>query len=134
MFWSYESMCIFCNGVCKSCLSSTERLKSTYTECKYGGPLGRPRTSSVEARLISPQRGFFLFIFIVTYGCQCFDGGRYSRLFTSWKRTCEFKERRTSVLVKMPWRFIERLEKKGVISEKVRQNVLSLELCRLSTC
>ena len=40
----------------------------------------------------------------------------------------------TSVLVKMPWRFIERLENKGVISEKVRQNFVSFELCRLRTC
>ena len=39
---------------------------ATYTECKYGGPLGRPGTSSVEARLVSPQRGFSLFVLIVT--------------------------------------------------------------------
>ena len=25
-----------------------------YTECKYGGSLGRPGTNSLEARLISP--------------------------------------------------------------------------------
>ena len=37
-----------------------------YTECKYGGPLGWPGTSSVEARLVSPQRGFSLFVLIVT--------------------------------------------------------------------
>ena len=41
-------------------------LVDAYTECKYGGPLGRPGTSSVEARLVSPQRGFSLFVLIVT--------------------------------------------------------------------
>ena len=88
----------------------------------------------MEARLVSLHRGFSLFVLIVRYGCERFDGGRYSRLFTSWKRTCEFKKRRTSVLVKMPWRFIERLENKGVISEKVRQDFVSFALCRLRTC
>ena len=29
-------------------------MSTVYTECKYGGPLGRPGTSSVEARLVSP--------------------------------------------------------------------------------
>jgi len=122
--------------VCRSKaeISPTFNLLCSYTECKYGGPLGRPGTSSVEARLVSPQRGFSLFVLIVTYGCEGFDGGRYSRLFTSWKRTCEFKKRRTSVLVKMPRRFIERLENKGVISEKVRQNFVSFVPCKLCPC
>ena len=33
-----------------------------YTECKYGGPLGRPGASCVEARLVRPasEAGFSL--------------------------------------------------------------------------
>ena len=42
-------------------------MSTVYTECKYGGPLGRPGNSSVEARLVSPQRGFSLFVLIVDH-------------------------------------------------------------------
>ena len=45
---------------------NSNKRQREYTECKYGGPLGRPGTSSVEARLVSPQRGFSLFVLIVT--------------------------------------------------------------------
>ena len=30
-----------------------------YTECKYGGPLGRPRSSCAKARLVRPQEFCF---------------------------------------------------------------------------
>ena len=36
----------------KAILTSTPFI---YTECKYGGSLGRPGTSSVEARLVNPR-------------------------------------------------------------------------------
>ena len=32
---------------------STRENATPYTECKYGGPLGRPGTSSMEARPVS---------------------------------------------------------------------------------
>ena len=41
--------------------------RTLYTEYKYGGPLGRPGTTSVKARLVSPQRGFSPFVLIGTH-------------------------------------------------------------------
>ena len=50
------------------------------------------------------------------------------------REPASLKKGRTSVLVKMPRRFIERLENKGVISEKVRQNFVSFVPCKLCPC
>ena len=33
--------------------------RSEYTECKYGGPLGRPGSSCAKARLVRPQEFCF---------------------------------------------------------------------------
>ena len=51
-------------------------LAGLYTECKYGGPLGRPGTSSVKARLVSP----LLF---------CFDNAfSFSRVYFTMPSYC----------------------------------------------
>ena len=52
-----------------------------YTECKYGGPLGRPRSSCVKANLVRPA---FPCVLIVKNSCfTCAHRRRYSWSFSS---------------------------------------------------
>lgn len=65
---------MFLGGYCRTFRVKVPR---EYTECKYGGPLGRPGTSSVKARLVSP----LLFCFDNTLFC-------FSRVYFNMPSYC----------------------------------------------